>query len=455
MLLHRPLRAPVAGAITLATLALAGCQISGSRACDLSPALSNWVDAPVRHTYVVDSVADAGPGSLRAAIAQANASPGADRILFRSTSGLYQQPRTIQLASALPVITDDLSIDGYIDDMLWKPSGVTLDGQQRHRVLQVAPGVYARIAHLTLSNGMADSGGGLLNHGYSVLSGVLLRDNSAGKTGGGIHNAGTLQLINSTLYNNRAGQRGGGLFNSAELRVTHATFDRNAAPSGGALYSTSFAVLQNSILARSYSAQDCFSDVELDARSRANIIPRAENCGQVFSTDDPLLGEPGGYNGPTHSIPVSSRSPAFNWADNSVSIDETGQPLAWDQRGNGDPRFALGIADIGAFEVQPRVLFEVDTLSDEDLRGCTRAKSDCSLRGALQLLNHSARHQRLGFDAEVFRDGGEITLQRPLPEIMKDLTLDAGGTGPVVLLGHSTLNPTDGVTLQTINIERR
>ncbi|UTW12177.1 choice-of-anchor Q domain-containing protein [Marinobacterium rhizophilum] len=453
MLLHRPLRAPIAAAILLGTLALAGCQTSEPRVPGHDTVLTSWVQAPARHTYVVDSVADAGPGTLRAAIAQANASPGTDQIVFRSASGLFQEPQTIKLASALPVITDHLSIDGYIDDMLWKPSGITLDGQQRHRILQVAPGVHARIAHLTLRNGKANTGGGLQNHGYSVLSAVLLRDNSADTTGGAIHNAGTLQLINSTLYNNSAGQRGGALYNNAALRITHATFDRNRSALGGALYSATFAVLQNSILARSHAAQDCYSEAELD--SRANIIPLAINCGRVFTTDDPLLGELGGYNGPTHSIPVSSRSPAFNWADNSASTDETGQPLTWDQRGNGDPRFALGIADIGAFEVQPRVLFEVDTPSDEDLRGCTRAKSDCSLRGALQLLNHSDRHQRLGFDADVFNGGGEIRLQSPLPGVMKDLRIDAGCVGPVLLTGASKLLHAEGVKLEVINIESR
>lgn len=127
----------------------------------------------------------------------------------------------------------------------------------------------------------------------------------------------------------------------------------------------------------------------------------------------------------------------------------------WDQRGNGDPRFALGIADIGAFEVQPRVRFEVDTLSDDDIRGCTSARADCSLRGALQLLNHSDRHQRLGFDAEVFKDGGELRQKSALPAIIRDLTIDASAVGAVALTGKSKLEPAEGVKLELINIESR
>jgi len=60
--------------------------------------------------YVVTNTNDSGPGSLRQAILDANANPGADMITFAIPgAGLH----TIALASALPSITDTLSIDGY------------------------------------------------------------------------------------------------------------------------------------------------------------------------------------------------------------------------------------------------------------------------------------------------------------------------------------------------------
>jgi len=445
------------GITALAALVImtAGCQTT-TQLESTRIAAPELTTAGVNQTLIVDSVDDSGPGSLRDAIDKANASPGLDRILFRSDSGLYRQPQTLRLTRSLPVITDALLIDGYIEDMLWKPSGVTLDGQGRHRILELAENVSARIAHLTLAGGSAERGGALLNRGTLVLSGVLLTDNGATLEGGAIFNAGTLFLINSTVHRNRAGNAGGGLYHEGPyLKVTHATFDRNQAPEGGGLFSRGQALVQNSILANSESEFDCLARRDFDAASRANIIETSRGCGEVFSSEDPGLGQLGGYNGPTRTLPVSSRSAAFNRADNGASVDENGQPLVWDQRGNGDPRFALGIADIGAFEVQPRVRFEVDTHSDEDIRGCTSARADCSLRGALMLLNHSDRHQRLAFDRELFRDGGTIRLRSPLPEILKDLTLDAGAVGPVVLTGESTLRPADGVRLETINVERR
>ncbi len=59
--------------------------------------------------YSVTTTADSGAGSLRQAITDANANPGADTISFNiAGSGVH----TITLASALPNITDEVIIDG-------------------------------------------------------------------------------------------------------------------------------------------------------------------------------------------------------------------------------------------------------------------------------------------------------------------------------------------------------
>ena len=61
-------------------------------------------------TYTVTSTGDSGPGTLRQAILDANAHPGADTIEFNiAGSGVH----TISPASALPAITDPVTIDGY------------------------------------------------------------------------------------------------------------------------------------------------------------------------------------------------------------------------------------------------------------------------------------------------------------------------------------------------------
>ncbi len=58
-------------------------------------------------TFTVSSTADSGAGSLRQAILDANAAPGADTIVFAAGAN-----GTITVASALPIVTDALSIQG-------------------------------------------------------------------------------------------------------------------------------------------------------------------------------------------------------------------------------------------------------------------------------------------------------------------------------------------------------
>jgi hypothetical protein len=59
--------------------------------------------------YVVVSTANSGSGSLEAAIDQANSNSGADTIVFNIANAV---PVTIDLFSALPEITETLTIDG-------------------------------------------------------------------------------------------------------------------------------------------------------------------------------------------------------------------------------------------------------------------------------------------------------------------------------------------------------
>ena len=62
------------------------------------------------NTYTVTSIADSGAGSLRQAIIDANASPGADTIAFNIVgSGVH----TIAPATPLPPITEAVTVDGY------------------------------------------------------------------------------------------------------------------------------------------------------------------------------------------------------------------------------------------------------------------------------------------------------------------------------------------------------
>jgi hypothetical protein len=68
------------------------------------------VAAATANTYTVTSTADAGAGTLRQAILDANTNPGADTIAFNITgSGVH----TIQPATDYPAFTESVTIDGY------------------------------------------------------------------------------------------------------------------------------------------------------------------------------------------------------------------------------------------------------------------------------------------------------------------------------------------------------
>jgi hypothetical protein len=74
-------------------------------------------------TFVVTSTGDAGAGTLRAAIQQANATAGADTIQFSIGTG----PQSITPLSALPTVTDAVTIDGRTQPGAFPP-GISLIG---------------------------------------------------------------------------------------------------------------------------------------------------------------------------------------------------------------------------------------------------------------------------------------------------------------------------------------
>jgi len=96
-------------------------------------------------TISVTSFQDSGIGSLRDAIEQANASAGADTIGFAEGG-------TIKLLSALPAVTDDLTITAA--------KKVTIDGLGKSAIFSVTgEGTDATFVGLTLTRGFSEEGG--------------------------------------------------------------------------------------------------------------------------------------------------------------------------------------------------------------------------------------------------------------------------------------------------------
>src|SRR5215510_13481427 len=217
----------------------------------------------------------AGTGTLRQAIVDANAMAGADTINF--AAGVTG---TITLGSALPQITQDVTINGPGASVL------TVSGNNSFQVFNIASGVTVSISGLKISNGgfPGGSGGGIFNSGTLTITNSTLSRNSApsgggipgegggignfggtltitnstlsgnsASEGGGIANFGTLTITNSTLSGNRAVSDGGGILNRAGLlTVTNSTLSGNTAFEGGGIDNFQFAVVKNSIFANTF-----------------------------------------------------------------------------------------------------------------------------------------------------------------------------------------------------------
>jgi hypothetical protein len=147
--------------------------------------------------FTVTSTADEGPGSLREAILAANASEGFDEIRFGFT-----EPVTITLASALPDITDAVSIESTSPPYTGTaPVRPTVDGSQVFEPTLEAVFVISGTERVRLS-GMR-----LVNpHGYGA------------KVSGGT--SGTVIISNTVI----GGYGGVQLVNTGEFTVTDNAF---------------------------------------------------------------------------------------------------------------------------------------------------------------------------------------------------------------------------------------
>ena len=182
-------------------------------------------------TFTVTNVNDAGPGSLRDAVAQANAASGADTVLFQANL-----MGAIALASEI-VITDTLNLAGP------GVGRITVDGATSTRLFKVqhagGSAITATFSGLTLAHGHApDEGGAIWSTGDNVVvEGCILDGNIANNRGGAIFTASANLTINgSGIWNSETGSTGGAiLFSAGDLSITRSLIADNASEFGGGL----------------------------------------------------------------------------------------------------------------------------------------------------------------------------------------------------------------------------
>jgi uncharacterized repeat protein (TIGR01451 family) len=213
-------------------------------------------------TNLSDGPAPGPDGSLRKAIADANANSGADNIVFGSSlSG------TIALNQASIPITEALTITGPGADVLAIDAYYGLG-----RIFTVDPataGDPVSISGLTMAYGHpVGSGGAIFNQDAKLtVADSLLYANASGSAATGIaggaiaDNAGYASgaqttIVNSTVVNNSAAYgAGGGVASSAQLgTIRNSTIAGNtAATFGGGLLSANGGLLQDSTVAGNYA----------------------------------------------------------------------------------------------------------------------------------------------------------------------------------------------------------
>lgn len=204
----------------------------------LLPILSGNPD--VNATFTVTNTNNSGPGSLRQAVLDANAAPGADTIGF---SALFDTPQTITLTSGELAINGELTITGSL-------TTITIDGNNNSRVFSTSPGSIVTITTLAITNGNAvgGSGGGLFIGGVANLTSVFVFNNKSDLDGGGIAVAPGASLTAGAcvINNNRAnadnlGSDGGGgisagsgsTLNIVNTQITNNSVTGTFIPGGG------------------------------------------------------------------------------------------------------------------------------------------------------------------------------------------------------------------------------
>lgn len=192
----------------------------------------------------VTNLSDAGPGSLRDAIA-ATASGG----MVDFQPGLSGP---VTLTSASLTISQDITIRGPGADV------IIVSGNNARQVFKISSATNVTISGLTIANGKAPSasveGAGITNDGTLTLTNITVSGNAGFEClGGGIHNSpsGVLTVSNSTISDNRVEDSvGGGIFNAGALTISNSTVSGNSAQTGAGLVNSGTLTVSNCTFSR-------------------------------------------------------------------------------------------------------------------------------------------------------------------------------------------------------------
>jgi hypothetical protein len=211
-------------------------------------------------SFVVTNLADAGPGTLRQAILQANTTPG-DNSISITTNG------TITLVTELPAITNNLVITGPGTNLL------TISGSSQVRVFYLEAGTTNFISDLTIADGLAagdtmsgnyTNASGIANTGSLKMQHCVVRNCRAQfSLGAGIYNSGSLELQDVTITACKGTYqfyevRGGGIYNEGTTRIASSAILNCQGSANGPVGSGIYNTPNGQLFATKLRVESCF-----------------------------------------------------------------------------------------------------------------------------------------------------------------------------------------------------
>jgi hypothetical protein len=259
----------------------------------LKPQLQTLEDRCTPAIFTVTNANDTGAGSLRAAITSANGAAGADTINF-DTVNVFATPQTISLQTALPAITDSLTITSP------SPTRVTVQrGAGTYGIFSITAGaVNATFDGLTITGGNSGSGSAITGSTQNLtITNCVIKSNTGGT--GAIYippgQTGLLKIQNTTISGN-TGQTGGiYFFSGGNLLVQNslitgntgtstATFDGGGIIFYGAVGGSGFTVENTTITNNSTKSTAGGAGINLCSASGTMTIRNCTITGNINAT---------------------------------------------------------------------------------------------------------------------------------------------------------------------------
>ena len=281
--------------------------------------------------YTVTSLADSGPGTLRAGLADPHV-----------TDICFQAAGTITLSSTLQIlypvrITGKVTIDGsnqvkifevnessgsdvvQINGLVLTQGNATSEGgpgilSSSGGALQVVQGTVALVS-VTITGNTAIFGGGVYNQSTLTLSQCNISGNTSISvpstqsfgTGGGIYNDANALVVlkDATVSKNSSTDGAGGLYNLGTAEMAGALFSGNTGSSGGAIFNDSNLLITGGT---AFSNNTAALGGAI-ANYGTTQVTQALFTGNVAQSSGALLGEGGAlYNGGTAALSESTLS---------------------------------------------------------------------------------------------------------------------------------------------------